>query len=290
MAEVTIFFPVCTQYVFTVYAFEALLRSVDLEKYNVVVLLNSASREITEYFESKKIVASFEIKENASFENFSTLLNTQLEDLKTDYFAIVHNDTIVTKNWLDSLLSVFKDQINYFHLNYPNNGPIDLSLLELAAVCPYTSYSQFDFLTSPFVKKKFLKVKPSNRVAITDAELESFLSELYGESLDEFVKRISKSTESWYSYVNQVESYCVLINTGAFKKACKKFDERFVGAGGEIRQMCRQFQRRGYLFARANNVFVHHHGNLTNDSLGLSYTNNVKFNNDLFEKLEVCDD
>lgn len=284
MKRVTVVFVAVDQPHFTQYALEALLENTPEQLADIVVVLNEAEEKVVELVKDYE-GSRLSIVELESRKNYGQVLNIVLETIENDFVSLVHNDTIVTGDWLKKLLSVFDDYSERYGEEVTLKGSLDL--VELAGVSPYQSYNEHRFFVYRETDRLFCKMKPPNKSTIQRSTLEEILKERYLKGLEGFARQVQEESDSWYSFVPEITSSCVLINLNAFKRVCKYFDERFLGAGGEIRFACRQLQRVGYVFARADTCFVHHHGNLTNDGADSNYGKLLEFNNQLLAKTEV---
>lgn len=212
--------------------------------------------------------------------NYSSVLNLIVPKLEHDFLALVHDDVLLTSCWLQKLIDVF-DQANSRFCEH------EKELLPLVGVTPYQNYNEHSFFIYENLDRVFVKVKPPSKTLLTEKKFKEIYQVLFNGSLERFVQQFAKQADSWYTYVPEISSSCVLLNLSAFKRICEKFDERFVSAGGEIRYACRQLKRAGYRFARADTCFVYHHGNLTNDGTGSDYRRISQYNNEILRKTEV---
>jgi len=208
----------------------------------------------------------FRLIEHNQYLNYNRILNEVIENVDHEYLALVHNDTIVTKNWLTKALDVFED----YKQTYISNTE-DSSLIDLVGVSPYQSYNEHWFLVYKQIDRLLNEIKPPTKTNLQQSQIEEILLSLFPSGLEVFAKQVFHQADSWYSFVPEMSSSCGVLNLRAFKRVCRYFDERFLGAGGEIRFACRQLAQAGYLFARVDNSFVYHHGNLTNDGPEANY-------------------
>lgn len=279
MKPVTLVYVTASQPEFTEFSLEVLFENTSEALVNFILIVNGSDkilRNIVGRYKDKARI--FEIE---NLESYSRVLNNVILDIETTYLSLVHNDTLVTKNWLQSILSIFS---NYYE-DFGSSEFFDL--LELAGISPFTNYNEHHFLKYQQLFDRFEKIKPSTKMELSRVVIEDMLVKLYQDKLQDFAGKIQMKAESWYSFIPEISSFCCVLKTKAIKHVCDCLNERFVGAGGEIRLLCKQLLQAGYLFARANNVYVHHHGNLTNDGVGFNYSINVKHNSDLLEKVEV---
>lgn len=284
MKRVTVVLVAVDQPDYTQIALEALLENTSEQLANYIVVLNEASSQTVE-FVKQYTNPCLSIVELKSRKNYAAALNIVLENVETDFVSLVHSDTIVTRDWLKKLLTVFDEYGERYGKKVALSRSHDL--IELAGVSPFQNCNEHRFFMYRELDKVFCKIKPPNKESLQATTIQQVIRTIYPKGLSSFAKEIERVSDSWYSFVPEFTSSCVLINWGAFKRVCKYFDERFLGAGGEIRFACRQLQRAGYLFARADTCFVHHHGNLTNDGADSNYEKLLEFNNQLLEKTEV---
>lgn len=270
MKKVTVFFVICEQLFLAKKALTALRFSAGIELIDLVIILNGISEEERNLLDLKdcKIV----IKEKK--ESYAKVLNQQLSELQTEFFALVHSDTLVTKNWLLASLALFdKDLV---HKETPPE------ICELIAVYPSTGKDY------PILNKKIESLKPPTKTPLTEELIEFLLEKSYGiEGIEGYQKELMKKSEIWYTLVFDLQSYCVMIRTASFRRITDKFSEEFGGAGGEIRLFCKQCLQAGYYFAKLNTSYVHHWGNMTTDGIGMNYHEQLQRQNALLEKIEI---
>lgn len=270
MKRVTVFFVICEQLFLAKKALKALQLSDGIELMDLVVILNGISESERNLLDLKdcKVV----IKERR--ESYAKVLNQQLSELQTEFFALVHSDTLVTKNWLLASLALFdKDLIQ-------EEAPPEIC--ELIAVYPSTGkdYQKLN--------KKIESFKPPTKTFLTDELIDSILKKIYGmEGFERYQEELARKSEIWYTIMFELQSYCLIIKTVSFKRITEKFSEEFEGAGGEIRLFCKQCLQAGYYFARLNTSYVHHWGNMTTDGIGMNYHEQLQRQNDLLEKIEI---
>lgn len=281
MKEVLIIFVAIEQPALTKIALDALIVNTDLKTADLLVVLNSPCSAVQSMIEEYKD-PPFQISEVTPRSNYSKVLNSVIQNVDHKYLAFVHNDTIVTKGWLAKALAVFEDYKTKFSKQSAND-----ELVELVGVSPYQSYCEHPFLVHKNIAQLLSKIKPPTKVVLQESLIEELLLRLFPEGLEAFAQKLTQQSDSWYSYVPEITSSCGVLNRSAFKRVCGYFDERFLGAGGEIRLACRQLAQAGYLFARVDNSFVYHHGNLTNDGPVANYEQLLQFNNQLLAKTEV---
>jgi hypothetical protein len=279
--RVTLFFVICGQIPLAEKALAALLSSNQIAQARIVVVLNGLQESEKEGFKSD----SYRIVEFESRESHARVLNTLLRDVQTEFFAIVHEDVIVSKQWLSSMLTVFDLEKQ---TAYEQSISVQEDLLELVAASPWTNHAASRGLVYERFEKKIQALKPPTKTPLTNEIIEVLLKEAYGElGLEGCAIQITRRQETWYTFVSQVESYCVVFKTKAFKRVCNQFSEIFSGAGGEMRYACRQLDRAGYVFARINIAYVHHWGNLTTDGVGFNYLEQLNHQQALLEKTET---
>jgi hypothetical protein len=268
--RVTVFFVICEQIPLAKKALTILQFSYGIELIDLIVVLNGISEEEKRFLDLKdcKIV----IKEKK--ESYARVLNQQLRELQTEFFALIHSDTIVTKNWLLASLALFDRD--------STQEEISSEFHELIAVYPSTGKDHQN------LNKKIENLKSSIKTPLTSELIDSLLERIYGtEGIEGYQKGLARKSEFWYTIIFEFQSYCVVIKTASFKRIAEKFSEEFEGFGGEMRLFCTQCLQAGYYFARLNMSYVHHWGNMTTDRIGMNYLEQLRRQNDLLEKIEI---
>lgn len=194
---------------------------------------------------------------------FSGGVNAGLELLKSQGFldsmiCILHNDTLLTDNWLQDMLECL-------------NADEDT-----AVVIPTTNYANEQSMCLQETRQKFEGFKPSNKDRMTSDTIENIILKTYG-NLEEFAAANHGSQEHTTRYCPEISSFCMLVREGIFTKY-GSFDEDFWPRGYEDKFWFSNLQMDGWVCSIAPKAFVHHFGNITSDGPGFSFPDVMRIN------------
>ena len=227
-----------------------------------------------------------------SNKGFAGGVNSWLKDEQcSDLVCILHNDTIVTDNWIGELSGSLKDTKED----------------EVAVWIPRTNYANEMSVCTPDVRKTFEAIKPPNKDRLDDKEIlrvflntysdgrEQLTIENYQEMnfsewnnalthpwVQEFLTKLSK-TEPRNSYTHEISCFCMLIKKEVFNEF-GLFDEEFFPRGFEDKYWFLKMERQGLCVNIANRAYVHHFGNITSDGPGYCFPDIMKLNEDRYKK------
>ena len=172
--------------------------------------------------------------------------------VKTEYVCFLHNDVIVTPDWLDRMMAHYDPQRKSH-----------------AVVCPRTNYcDNGSFVYDMSIKERSEKHKPPNKIHIAVDVIRSVLEGTFGkEGLDGFARNVSSVSAGSSQAVAELGDFCFLTRVDVVK-AVGGFDERLAPHCYWDYQFHDCLEQSGYGVRLAGDVFVHHHGNLTSDGKG----------------------
>jgi len=231
------------------------------------VIVDNASRpstsDIIAQFSPSKIIR---IGKNAGFAGgVNAALNwLASEDLLKNRICILHNDTIVTHDWLkemDETLSADDD--------------CGISM-------PTTNYANEHSMCDMDIRMKFEVVKPSNKDRILKEQMNDILAKTYDGTLDEHAEKVKKKAEKNYRYCPEISSFCMLVRENLFTQY-GLFDESFWPRGYEDKFWFSSLEIEGWICCVAQKAFVHHFGNITSDSPGFSFPDIMRINEEKYK-------
>lgn len=136
-SEVTIWITAYNRFEKTKRCVESVLKYTSDVDYDLVLVDNGAGDETYEYFKKvdypKKTVLHFDKNTGSAFPFTVVPI-----DMISNYFVLLNNDLIVTKNWLSNLLKVMKSDSRIGVVNPLSNNTSNLQCMELN----YNSYEE----------------------------------------------------------------------------------------------------------------------------------------------------
>lgn len=190
--------------------------------------------------------------------------------VETDRVCFLHNDVIVTPEWLDRLAA---------HLSGQKTS---------AVVCPRTGYcDKVSFIYDTVIAERTSRHKPPNKAIgrLTTDVIRVVLKSTFGEEgLDGFARMVSEKAMGAARSAVEIGDFCFLTRAEIIT-AVGGFDERLgphTYWDAELRDRLENF---GYGIRMADDVFVHHHGNLTSDGPGFDFRRLLGCNRKIYDKL-----
>jgi len=187
--------------------------------------------------------------------------------------CILHNDTLLTENWLKEMTEV-----------------MDLDE-DAGVVVPLTSYANEQSMCIPEIRKKFEEVKICNKDRTIPDALAAVITKVYGD-LEEFVRSNQDKQEQRFRYCPEVSCFCMLVREGMFEKY-GFFDDDFWPRGYEDKFWFSNLEMDGWVCTIATKAFIHHFGNISSDGPGFCFPdvmriNEGKFKEKMDEKIKNC--
>jgi len=190
--------------------------------------------------------------------------------VRTDRVCFVHNDVIVTPEWLDRMAAHLSGQKAH------------------AVVCPRTNYcDKASFVYDVAIAERTSKNKPPNKAIgrITTDLIRVVLKSTFGEDgLDGFARQVSEKAMGAARSAVEVGDFCFLTKTETLA-AIGGFDERLGPHTYWDMELRDRLENFGYGICIADDVFVHHHGNLTSDGPGFDFRRLLGRNRGVYDKL-----
>lgn len=253
MNDFNIILPIYNQPGYSEYCIRSLYKNTG--NFELLVVSSATNQKTKEVLTQLKEEFDFEIyyvKERLSWAsaiNIGISIKTFCSESK--YTILLHNDCFIGKNFLE-YLSLLED--------------LDP---QIAGVIPRTTYSREKMLlTESSIVEKFQKLKPGNKeTPYTFAQVTDFLKLLY-KDFQQYAKPIKKTKQ--FTYCQCLETYCLIIRTDLLLQL-PAFNEKFVTTGWGERLWHQALEDLGYEIWILNEINVHHHGNLTTDSIGFNY-------------------
>jgi ADP-heptose:LPS heptosyltransferase len=271
MEKVPVFLMFKNQRFWTLKVLEHLFKNTKDELYDLVLINNGSNREcvkfILHFLENNNKKYNF-----VDFENQIGVSLAYMESIQkyvkkdNDCFVILHNDVLVTSNWLEKLLNI-KQNID------------SESGFEWSCIFPRTNYcneesvSQYD----QEIKNNFLKIKPSSKIYFDNKTIEEHVEDVYKESngIDEYSSFIEKKFSNMFKICQEICCFCTLFNKESFLNN-GGFDADFINRGSECKILNEKNIENDHYPVLCMDTFVHHHGNLTTDGPGEDFS--ISFN------------
>jgi len=190
--------------------------------------------------------------------------------VETDRVCFLHNDVIVTPEWLDRLAA---------HLSGQKMS---------AVVCPRTGYcDKSSFVYDTTIAERTARHKPPNKAIgrISTDVIRVVLKSTFGEEgLDGFARRVSEKAMGAARSAVEIGDFCFLTRVETVA-AVGGFDERLGPHTYWDAALRDKLEGFGYGIRIADDVFVHHHGNLTSDGQGFDFRRLLDRNRKVYDKL-----
>ena len=242
--------------------------------YRLILINNGSSafnrgRIVDLMLEEDKII-DFDIPVSVSFA-YNVSIIEHIKD--SEYFVILHNDAMVTDGWLDR------------YINYAKKNETFSSMFPRTNYCTEYTAVKYD------VEKNniFLKFKMENQKKAMVSDILEVIDKTYEEDggLNEYALGIGASFEGGSIVSDEMCCFCNLFKSDVFK-LIGGFDDSFISSGGEIKLFNYRCYEKEIYPIMALDIFVHHNGNTTTDSISHNYVLEKKAIDDMvIEKIET---
>ncbi len=260
----------------TLRCIDSLAKYTDL-KANQLILLNNGSASISRKVVTdrvKKLIDqgfSVQIKDfednNGSYYSW----NKGVEMSDSEYLCFLHNDCIVTENWLQPLLDVLDGDDS----------------LEIGCVSPSTNYAdENEYIPHPELLKRYSECKFPPKINVHDSHIEKLLSIFYPNGIEHVAKTIREKANDKYRFTTNIATFCFMMRKSSFQKY-GPFDEDFYPHLYAEKLMKHKMDVDGIYTACSHLSYVHHNGNSTSDGPEMPLPEIISRNKSLFlEKFE----
>lgn len=190
---------------------------------------------------------------------YNTAISSYISTQKR--FVVIHNDVLVTENWLEKMNKCFDKTEKDFGAE-----------ADISTVFPRTNYSVDDYpsLYDLSAKNEFIKNKECNKVFFTDRIIEEVISKTYKKGLEDYSDVIEKENRSSFKISQHTYFFCTLFNYGFFRKI-GMFDEDFLNPQGGNKIFSYKSNLESGVNIHCLDTFVHHNGNTTSDGFGKNF-------------------
>ena len=255
---------------------EYIKKNTDESKYSLIVIDNGSTERISNNI--KKL-----LDEDVVFERFDNSISVpvaynicirkHLGD--SEYFVILHNDTLVTSGWLDRLIGHAK--------KIESDGDVFSAIFTRTNYCSEGTPCQNDM----DIRNKFEKVKFGNKSFISYDMIVEQIKSLYEEysGLDVYADKTNSDMNGYYKISDEISSFCTLFPSQQFK-CCGGFDEDFMITGGELKLYHSISTMQSIYPIFAQDIYVHHNGNTTTDGPGKDYSSDRKNTESVYKTKE----
>lgn len=260
----------------TQHCLESIKENTDIKNNELIVINNGSIKSM-----SKKLE---EILENLSFDNIKYIHNEDnngsyyawnqgIDESEAEYVCIMHNDCIVSKNWLETLLNTNVDQYD---------SPVGI-------ISPSTNYAdELDHVLRKDIMDLSTNFKYSNKISQSYLSIKEMLTRVYPDGLNHFLNVLDKNEDVKISH--NIASFCFLAKKELYEEY-GKFDLEFYPHRYSEKLLKHKMDVDGLLTLCNRNAFIHHNGNTTSDGVGFSldmieYTNKKIYENkmnDIYE-------
>lgn len=237
------------------------------EEFDLIVVDNGSLLTTKEKLESLQKEFEFQLIRHESNLGWAKAVNEVVNTLEDDYdfVVLIQNDCFVTKTFFV-----------HFKESYKVADP------QAKVFIPKTNYSRANILkVEGEAVERFSNSKHSNKGLPASVEkIERLLRDVYGD-----FQRFGRQFDYYkkLTFCNVIDSYCLVIEKQVFADKIL-FDPDFKTLGWVEKEWIERVQAVGYEPWILNNIFVHHHGNLTTDGNGFNYPARYAYDEQLLEK------
>lgn len=224
----------------------------ELRQLQIIIVANGAKQEVLDVLDQyKKKHEQITVIKNVENKGYAYACNQILKQCYTEHVCFLHNDVVLSKRALELLV------------NEADSSPN-------STICfiPMTNYANEHFPCIKSVREHYEAIKPPNKEFLTNERLQIVLNTLYGD-LNQFA--LSLEGENKPTIVcDEISSFCCLFRTKSLLKI-GGFENSFYKRGFEDKELWLRLREAELQIALCQNIFVHHHGNLTTDGEGFNY-------------------
>lgn len=192
-----------------------------------------------------------------------------------EYVCILHNDCIVTKNWLKNLI------------NFMDNFQDEYD--EIGVVSPCTNYvGETEHVPSKELMEMYVEnIKYSNKSTISTEDIQEIIKKTYPNGIGIFADSVRKNRKKNYIITNNIATFCCLFKKSLYEEH-GPFDFDFYPHTYAEKLIKFQLDLNGIMTACCYDSFVHHNGNTTSDGAEYSLQIMEDLNKSLYEsKMKV---
>jgi GT2 family glycosyltransferase len=215
--------------------------------YKVIVFDNNSTDETREQIIKHKRVKLIKNKSNTGYPK---AVNKGLKKVDTEYFVLLNNDIVVSPDWLTRLLTIFKNNPQYWQLTTNSNGIIDKK----------DSIKHVNFDSWMVFNEKNKRIAPSTKVETYYKNYKKFCQLIH----DKYTNRV-ENIESPFGFLG---GQALMMRADTVNKIeGHLYDERFEIGYYEDTDLSWRIALAGGKIGIARGVFLHHFVNTTFDSL-----------------------
>lgn len=262
--EFSIIVPIFNRQGYSKVCLDALAAHTDLQAAEVIIVDNGSIGPTKRLLES---YPQFQLIVNEKNLGAPVAQNQGIKAAKGDYLVFLHNDCIVTSEWMAGLRAT-ADALE------------KSKAIKLAS--PYTNYSdEATFVYSKEMKQRFAKHKLNNKFNPTSEEVKAALDATYRPygGLETFAQQVSKLKPP-LERVDEISAFCLIAKRALFAQI-GQFEEIFKFRGYEDKDLTARILHMKNEVGRAG-FFVHHWGNITSDGPGFCWPDLMRINRDIY--------
>lgn len=273
MKKTSIIIPVYKNINWTKICIDSILANTN--QYELIIINNSDDKNINDLISNYNFpIKSHSFDKNVgSYHAWNYAVNNLISD-DSDYLCFMHNDTLVSEDWLSYLVN---------HLEYNK---------DIGITSPCTNYvDENEYLFSRELMDLYLQYKPNNKDNISIEDLEELICNTYMiDSIYDFnlfTDRIRRgSLGRGFNLTSNISTFCCLMNKNVFD-TYGPFDDEFYPHLYSEKLMKKKMSIDGLKSSCCCDVFVHHNGNTTTDGIQFVYQEIARKNKLIYEtKLE----
>lgn len=241
---------------------KSIVKHTDLNENELIIVDNCSASPTSKMLESFKWDNAGKnisiVRHEKNYGSYYAWNQAIYDNASGDHICIIHNDCIVTPDWLDGLYD--------FYINYENE------FYEIGTVSPRTNYAaELEYVFSKQEMDTYItEVKPPNKDEISEADIDNILDRFYasGVGLDQYAKNAIKDRIKKHESTNNISTFCFLMSRDVFDKYGPFDDEFYPHLYGE-KLMNYRMRVDGLKTECFYGSYVHHNGNTTSDGYGM---------------------
>lgn len=229
------------------------------DNYELILINNSNDKIVSTLINNIAIpLKSFNFDKNMGSYYAWNYAVENLVSSDTKFLCFMHNDTIVTQNWLKNLI---------IHLQEED---------DIAVTSPCSNYvDENEYLVSRELMDLYIQYKKNNKDFVSIEDIEQSICSTYEidtvYDINVFVNRLlSIHKNANFRLTNNISTFCCLMSKGTFEQY-GPFDEDFYPHLYSEKIMKKKMSLDGLKTSCCYKSFVHHNGNTTTDCIDFSY-------------------
>lgn len=253
----------------TVKCLEYLVKYTDLDANELIIVDNGSNISTSQNLvQTISLLTGKRIKYLKNDDNCGSYLawNQGVDASEGEFVCLLHNDTLVTENWLQPLIKTLRDDD------------------DVETVSPMTNYAnEEEYVYSNELLEHYLKCKLSNKYNLSIKELEELFEKFCGPlGFDKFAKELTSKKIGYRRTCTQIATFCCVMEKRFFE-SYGRFDIQFYPHLYAEKILRYRMDVNGKHSYCVGDSFVYHNGNTTSDGFEFKYPIIAEKNKELYE-------